>query len=824
MAEGFDRSTLHRLQKNAISAFMEYGQKIGKTPTLKCQETEANLLSGNQKFIASACLGDEIICTAEAPNKKDAKTKAADRALRRLQQVTDEELITELTELAIPDKDPVSAFMEYAQSNGQTGHIVQDSQRGPPHCPTFYMHAELGNRVFQKVEHGNKKEGRKKAANVALLELQREGRIPKQEKRGSLKFCLFVKRPFEYFHSDIETPPLAGGGFYSDIETPPFAGEGLHSDTETPPFAGEGLYSDIETPPFAGGGLYSDIETPPLVGGGLHSDIETPPSAGGGLYSDIETPPFAGGGLYSEIETPPTAGGGLYSEIETPPLIGGLYSDIETPPFAGKGLYSEIETPPLAGGGLYSEIETPPSAGGGLYSEIETPPSAGGGLYSAVRVIEQFYMAARLDEEQFPKVSGKSKREAENRATAAALRNLKKSGRYKLQSTQNPGGRVPQTIESWSDKVAAITMREFERIVSTLTEDLSGRKVIAAILLLDKNTDNLSVVSIGTGNRCVTGNNLCVDGNVINDSHAEVIANRGFRRYLYNQICQLQSSGESDLLKRASSGKLRLASHLSFHLYISTAPCGDGAVFTHAEPGTDSHHEPIFDNGQQGLLRTKLENGEGTIPVDDAPQTLDGIRRGERLRTMSCSDKICRWNVLGLQGALLSLFVEPIYLSSITLGQLFSDGHMSRAMCCRVRRGNNELADLPSGFKLHHPDLGCVTDMNDVRIVDKSRAHSINWNAADDSVELTDGTHGKEMSTNTASRLCKRSFSHSFAQAYHSNVQRTYRKTKNLAHDYLAAKKIFESTMSGNGYGDWVKKPPEVDLFCLETMLLYVRT
>lgn len=41
------------------------------------------------------------------------------------------------------------------------------------------MYAKLGERKFQMIEHGNKKEGRKKAANIALLQLQREGKIPK---------------------------------------------------------------------------------------------------------------------------------------------------------------------------------------------------------------------------------------------------------------------------------------------------------------------------------------------------------------------------------------------------------------------------------------------------------------------------------------------------------------------------------------------------------------------------------------------------------------------------------------------------------------------
>jgi tRNA-specific adenosine deaminase 1 len=44
---------------------------------------------------------------------------------------------------------------------------------------------------------------------------------------------------------------------------------------------------------------------------------------------------------------------------------------------------------------------------------------------------------------------------------------------------------------------------------------------------------------------------------------------------------------------------------------------------------------------------------------------------------MSCSDKIARWNVLGIQGAVGSQFLEPLYFDSIILGEVPLDAQGS---------------------------------------------------------------------------------------------------------------------------------------------------
>jgi hypothetical protein len=74
-------------------------------------------------------------------------------------------------------------------------------------------------------------------------------------------------------------------------------------------------------------------------------------------------------------------------------------------------------------------------------------------------------------------------------------------------------------------------------------------------------------------------------------------------------------------------------------------------------------------------------------PLTSAPATAapsPPVTASPVRRLLSCSDKIARWNVLGLQGRRLARQLAPVYLASLTVGRKFSRPHAERAFCCRL--------------------------------------------------------------------------------------------------------------------------------------------
>ncbi|XP_068179352.1 double-stranded RNA-specific adenosine deaminase isoform X2 [Antennarius striatus] len=727
-------------------------------------------------------------------------------------------------------KNPVSGLMEYAQFLGHNCEFLLLDQSGPSHDPRFRMQVMLNGRLFPVAEAPSKKAAKKDAAAATLRVLMGEmwggGSTRDADNTVSMDQVMGLLGDTTGQSGDIGGNCGAGG-----IDGIAMAEEPRQPLSRSLP-GGKNPVSVLME--------YSQRSGNPIEF--IITGQAGPPhdprfmyrvKVGENLFSEASAPSKKAARQLAAEEAVKELMADGRLQLNKPQLPLGSSSDSD----GGSGTTCPT-LPPLTA----DELRAAHEAGvGDLINHLNNNAVSGlleyaraRGFAAEIRLVGQsgkahepkFTYQAKLGGRWFPPVCASNKKQGKQEAADAALRVLIGEAERAARTGELIPAELPVSGSTLHDQIAMLSHQRFNALTTRIQHSLLGRKILATIVM--RRGEGLgTVVSLGTGNRCVKGEELSLKGDTVNDCHAEIISRRGFVRFLYSELIKYYDGTDDSIFEPVEKDKLQVKPDITFHLYISTAPCGDGALFDKScsEAGDDVEgHQPLFENTKQGKLRTKVENGEGTIPVESSAivPTWDGIQHGERLRTMSCSDKILRWNVLGLQGALLSHFLNPIYLKSITLGYLYSHGHLTRAVCCRLARDGEAFAQsLPSPFMLNHPEVGRVSVYDSTRHTGKTKESSVNWSFPDlHSVEVLDGTKGKLDGNNlSVSRVSK---SNLFG-LFHSLCQRcgrtdllslpSYSQAKLSALTFQLVKQQFFEALSVHGYGAWIGKPLEEKSF-----------
>lgn len=199
-------------------------------------------------------------------------------------------------------------------------------------------------------------------------------------------------------------------------------------------------------------------------------------------------------------------------------------------------------------------------------------------------------------------------------------------------STSGEPKKINQNVElpqTFADVIGRLVSTKYEELMVG-NEVYARRKVLAGIVLtFGSDIKTAKVIAVTTGTKCISGEYISEHGLAVNDSHAEIVARRCFINFVYDQLelhVKPETAKESVFVKPTINCPLyRLKDNIQFHLYINTAPCGDARVFSPHENDQALDKHP--NRKARGQLRTKVESGEGTIPVKncDGVQTWDGV-------------------------------------------------------------------------------------------------------------------------------------------------------------------------------------------------------